>query len=481
MGFYGFSEPHPIKDSDIVFTDNTSNDVSITKHGFVPKAPNDSTKYLNGVGAYAVPAGGSSPSHAYFTHLAAQLEPLAIEPLQKDTFSYAISGGTVKWILAMWDCRIGSSGRFDTRTIKPFLPLSGVTLVGIDAGATAAILDPSLPTYTDAWKTYYDRLNTLASTTPQFFPLTAASTNYSFLPGPYGSIILNVSGLNFVWVAPGAQGSTSAIPWQYEIGDTGSTDHVRFADAMFFPVSKNIVARMETGQAGGVASPLGTTTPNGSVLYTVLPSSWGTITDPTSYTFRDDFMGATLDTASVWTRANTGGTCEIDTRFQWCKLVGDGTWGHNGAYTQSSIARANGKVFLCDVSVDGTAALTSVFPGLVVGWSDGGGQSYTNFSHGVDFTTVSSRPAIFVFENGNSRGEVGNRYSAGQIYRVRITLGSSNNAKYEIQGGTEYAALGGSTWTDITPGTTSSSTTPLHAGMTEQQAVNCWVGDVKLY
>jgi hypothetical protein len=36
----------------------TTNDVSITKHGFVPKAPNDATKYLNGVGAYAVPAGG---------------------------------------------------------------------------------------------------------------------------------------------------------------------------------------------------------------------------------------------------------------------------------------------------------------------------------------------------------------------------------------------------------------------------------------
>jgi hypothetical protein len=38
--------------------DNTDLDVSTTKHGLAPKAPNDATKYLNGVGAYTVPAGG---------------------------------------------------------------------------------------------------------------------------------------------------------------------------------------------------------------------------------------------------------------------------------------------------------------------------------------------------------------------------------------------------------------------------------------
>jgi len=38
----------------------TTNDVSITKHGFAPKSPNDATKYLDGTGAYTVPAGGSA-------------------------------------------------------------------------------------------------------------------------------------------------------------------------------------------------------------------------------------------------------------------------------------------------------------------------------------------------------------------------------------------------------------------------------------
>lgn len=41
-----------------VLVDNTTQDVSITKHGYAPKLPNDATKYLNGVGAWAVPAGG---------------------------------------------------------------------------------------------------------------------------------------------------------------------------------------------------------------------------------------------------------------------------------------------------------------------------------------------------------------------------------------------------------------------------------------
>lgn len=48
-----------VKDSDLALTDITTNNVSITKHGFAPKAPNDATKFLNGVGAYSTPASGS--------------------------------------------------------------------------------------------------------------------------------------------------------------------------------------------------------------------------------------------------------------------------------------------------------------------------------------------------------------------------------------------------------------------------------------
>lgn len=44
-------------EANLVTTDVITNNVSITKHGFAPKAPNDATKYLDGTGVYTVPAG----------------------------------------------------------------------------------------------------------------------------------------------------------------------------------------------------------------------------------------------------------------------------------------------------------------------------------------------------------------------------------------------------------------------------------------
>jgi hypothetical protein len=44
-----------ITDANLSTSDITTNDVSITKHGFVPKAPNDTTKFLRGDGTWDVP------------------------------------------------------------------------------------------------------------------------------------------------------------------------------------------------------------------------------------------------------------------------------------------------------------------------------------------------------------------------------------------------------------------------------------------
>jgi sorbitol-specific phosphotransferase system component IIA len=41
-------------ESGLTLSDNTTNDVSTTKHGFVPKAPNDTTKFLRGDGTWSV-------------------------------------------------------------------------------------------------------------------------------------------------------------------------------------------------------------------------------------------------------------------------------------------------------------------------------------------------------------------------------------------------------------------------------------------
>jgi hypothetical protein len=44
-----------LPEAGLTLSDNTTNDVSITKHGFAPKAPNDTTKFLRGDGTWNVP------------------------------------------------------------------------------------------------------------------------------------------------------------------------------------------------------------------------------------------------------------------------------------------------------------------------------------------------------------------------------------------------------------------------------------------
>ena len=47
-----------ITDATLPMSNITTNNVSISQHGFAPKAPNDATKYLDGTGAYSIPPSG---------------------------------------------------------------------------------------------------------------------------------------------------------------------------------------------------------------------------------------------------------------------------------------------------------------------------------------------------------------------------------------------------------------------------------------
>lgn len=413
-------------------------------------------------------AGGGGATHAYYDQLCALLEPDALEPLRVGTGSVTISAGVTKYLVLGWALQFGANSRLEIRDPRDPLPLRNVTISGIGAASTMILLDPTLPTYADSWTTYHDRLLAIATMDTKVIEVTAGATFYPFLPGPYGCIITGNTVFNLAWVALRSTGGASSdLALNFELGDA-NTDWVRFGQTMRVPITKKHACGVESGSAGGIGSG------GGSLTYVILPSTWSAVTDPNSYSFRDDFMGASLDTSTVWTRAqSTAGNVEISTQFQWCKLLGSSSWGANGIYSQASTSRSAGKIFLVDVFVGSST------PNLVVGWSDGGGQSYTNFAHGVDFTN-SGGNAIFVFENGNSRGAVGSGWTVNNTYRVRITLGASN-AAYAIQGGPEYQAIGSASWTDITPGTTSSSTTPLHAGATIESAVTTYVGDMRVY
>lgn len=439
----------------------TVEEVDGTPSGVVDtlQLPNGTVSIVGSVATYT-PAVGSTPAHAYYDLLCALLEPDALEPLHVGTGSVSVT--TTKYLMLGWALTV-STGRIEVRDPREPLALNDITISGLGTSSTMVLLDPSLPTYSDSWTTYHDRLLAIATLPTQIVEVAAGGTFYPFLPGPYGCIITGNTVFNVAWLALRSTGGGGAdLALNFELGDA-TTDWVRFGQQLRVPITKLHACGVETGLAGGVGSPAG------SLTYVILPSTWGVITDPNAYAFRDDFMGASLDTTTVWTRAqSTSGNVEIKTTFQWLGMFGDGNWGTNGCYTQTGIARAAGLALVVDVFC------ANASPNLVVGWSDGLGHSYTNFAHGVDF----SGGALTVFEGGTSRGTVGSGIDNQNIYRLRITLGASD-ATYEIQGGA-YATLGGATWTDITPGTSSSTTTPLHPGATINSAEQCWLGDMRV-
>lgn len=400
----------------------------------------------------------------YYDHLAALLEPDALETIKVGTFSYPVSAGATKWLLVGQDLELDSSGRLEIEPSRP-LALSGKTLTGLASDSCAVTLDPTLPTYADALATYKARLLAITTSTPMYVPFTGAGT-IPLLCGPYGSILLQATCYKSPSLVLRPYGTTLLYHLVNHVDDSTL---IRTGTQLYLPLSKAVVSRASLASGTGAI---------GSLLLFNCPSTWSAVTDPNTYAFRDDFLGGTLDTTTTWTRSVSGGSAVIDSVFPWLKITGDGTYGHNGVKSQASVSRATGRVFQCDVmapSADGT------HPNLDVGFHTGtfatGGPS--DFAHAIDF---SGGPDLAVFENGTLRGLVGSGFDGNSIYRVRITLQATNtHAKYEIQGGSQYPAIGGSSWTDLTPGTTSSSTTPLYAGVVKESTDAAYVGDVRIY
>lgn len=421
-------------------------------------------------------AGGSMPGAGYAAYLAASLEPDAIESLKLGTFSYAVGPSETKLLLASFDTRLGGAGRMEQRNPQRFMPLRNVTLTGQSSLSAAIIIDPVAATYADPWDTYYSRLEQMAELPLRNVQITAASQTKPLLPGPYGAIIVQNTCFNLTWLIiryfSGAYGSyevNGGVNLWDEINDA---DHQRMGDSLSLAISKRV--------AGHVVSGLGTSTGGaaaGSLSFILCPSDWSAIADPVSasYTFRDDFMGASLDTSTVWTRTqSTAGNVEIDTAYQWCKFFGNGAWNANGMREQGSHARSGQPTVVVDV-----------FPGrdqggsgyCMVGWNTGAGINYSDMAHAVNFA---GSGVINVYENGTSRGTVGTGYTEGVVYRVKVRALSGGGATYSIQGGGQYPAIGSGSWTDITPGTSSSATSDLHAGGTAYHG-SSYISDFRVY
>ena len=71
-----------VTDANLTTSDITTNDVSTAKHGFAPKAPNDTAKFLRGDGTWAVPSAGGLTN---FTEAANTSAPNATVPVNSLT------------------------------------------------------------------------------------------------------------------------------------------------------------------------------------------------------------------------------------------------------------------------------------------------------------------------------------------------------------------------------------------------------------
>lgn len=116
--------------------DNTTNNVSTTKHGYAPKAPNDATKFLDGTGAWSTPAGGSglgyalcgnngstvSPADSTNYYLGANGRPLV--STEGQTKMYVPKAGTLKVAEVWWfAATVAGSGE----NISVYFRLNGTT------------------------------------------------------------------------------------------------------------------------------------------------------------------------------------------------------------------------------------------------------------------------------------------------------------------------------------------------------------------
>lgn len=399
--------------------------------------------------------GGSMPGAGYAIYLAASLEPDALEALQYDGFTYAVGGADTKLLMASWQTRVGSSGRMEARNPQGYVPLRNVTLTGTGSGSSALIINPAAATYADPWATYYSRLEKLHELPTRVIPLTSGGEAVPLLPGPYGAIITHITSFNFAWTCWRAMGPTG--PGFNLMDEESDAAPQRVGLALRLPISKRTAGELEASSASTTSDG----SPGSALCMVLCPADWSAIADPLTYAFRDDFMGASLDTG-VWTRLqSTAGNVEISTTYQWCKLAGNGSWSANGLFRTTGGSRTNGRYMMLDVFMPRGASGTGV---CMIGWNDGGGHNFSNMAHAVNFAGgVSPGGIINVYENGTNRGTVGSGWTAGCIYRVRITQ-TATGATYEIQGGREYPPIGSASWTNITPAGSSSATATLHAG-----------------
>lgn len=399
----------------------------------------------------------------------ALLEPsLTEKPLTGD-FNYTPTGP--RWVLASFATSLAATGRLEVRNPQTPLWMKDCSLVGLqsllqNSPSYALINNPYGFIYENPEADYFRRMALLDLQKVQFQPFPTPQTQYPFFPGPYGTLITNVTSFDYGAGIFGGNFGQGAINWATELWDD-ATGAIRYDQPMSLVLAKGTIGWIETqvSRGGGLDG-------NAGIAYVLLPKQWSMIdTLARSYVFRDDFMGAALDPL-VWTVSETTpGNISINTSFAAVQGIGANAW-TNGMYSVDSYLRAKRYSYVADGWVPPSGVGNVVF-----GLSNGAGVNYTDFLHGLSISNTGTA----VIENGVFTG-IGS-LEVGSLYRLRVTPGLVNGAVYEIQGGRSYPMIGSSSWTQVadTRGGGSSAASFKIGYSAYATGKQSYLGDVRVY
>ncbi|MBI5779683.1 MAG: DUF2341 domain-containing protein, partial [Planctomycetes bacterium] len=139
-----------------------------------------------------------------------------------------------------------------------------------------------------------------------------------------------------------------------------------------------------------------------------------------TFVFGDDFTGATIDVAK-WVEYDTGSWLNQNNRL--VSTGGSSTWGNPSVYSIGNFNRTDSLSLEFDYKWTGSA-YSNFF-----GWKDATtGRDYTDMPYG--FYSNASQ-ADDVYEDGTNRGDVGQNWTSGQAYKIRMRLKTSSGCIYE--------------------------------------------------
>ena len=124
----------------LALTDITTNNVSTSKHGFAPKLPNDSTKYLDGTGAYSVPAGGGGGIWASIFQTTTESRVNTTTLASSTMFTFAVTSGkkyAIRGHFNLWQQSTGTLMKYQFTAPSMSVSASWVRRAGATGGATS--------------------------------------------------------------------------------------------------------------------------------------------------------------------------------------------------------------------------------------------------------------------------------------------------------------------------------------------------------